>query len=104
MYFPVINAEVFYILVSVKIHIGNGMDKAHCVCDVLDYNTVTCCTCDDATITQYSGYPMNVYNNLSIDNERKTLKELLWMDQRGFCLCYILKKTFLHQAPTLLLQ
>ena len=30
------NREVLYILVSIKIHIGNDMDKGHYVCDVLD--------------------------------------------------------------------
>ena len=28
--------EVLYILVSIKLHIGNDMDKGHYVCDVLE--------------------------------------------------------------------
>ena len=28
--------EVLYIIGSIKLHIGNDMDKGHCVCDVLD--------------------------------------------------------------------
>ena len=71
MYFPVIDTEVLYILVSVKLHIGNDMDEDHNVCDLLYYSTGTWWNCDDATITHYSGYPMNVYDNLSIDNEQK---------------------------------
>ena len=51
------------------------MDKGHYFCDVLDYNTGTWWNCDDATITQYSGYPMNVYDNLSIDSKQKTERE-----------------------------
>ena len=39
MYFPGTNAEVLYILVSIKIRIGDDMDKGHYACDVLDYNT-----------------------------------------------------------------
>ena len=104
MYFLVIDAEVLYIIVSIKLHIGNDMDKGHYVCDVLDYNTGTWWDCDDAKITQYSGYPMNVYDNLSIDNEQKKGKMLLWMDQIGFCQCYKFKNTFLNQVPTILLQ
>ena len=69
--FPGIYAEVLYIIVSIKINIGNAMDKGHYVCDVLEYNIGTWWNCDDATITQYSGYPMNLYDNLSIDNEKK---------------------------------
>ena len=45
--------EVLYIIVSIKLHIGNDMDKCHYVCYVLDYNTVTWWNCDDETITQY---------------------------------------------------
>ena len=39
--------EVLYILVSIKLHIGNDMDKGRYVCDVLDYNTGTWWNCDD---------------------------------------------------------
>ena len=104
MYFPVIDAEVLYILVSIKIHIGNDMDKGHYICDLLDYNTWTWWDYDDSTITQYSGYPMNLYNNLSIYNEPKKGGILLWMDQIGLYQCYILKNTFLNCAPTPFLQ
>ena len=68
------NREVIYILVSIKIHIGNDMYQGHYVCDVLDYNTGTCWNCDDETITQYPGYPMNVYNDLSSDKKTKERK------------------------------
>ena len=61
------NPEVLYIIVYINIHIGNDMDKVHYVCDVLYYNTGAWRNCDDETITQYPGYPMNVYNNLSCD-------------------------------------
>ena len=69
------NPEVIYIIVSIKLRIGNDMDKGHYVCDVLDYNTGTWWDCDDETITQYPGYPMNVYNDLSSDKkQRKGIK------------------------------
>ena len=35
------NPEVLYIIVSIKLHIGNDMDKGHYVCDLLYYNTGT---------------------------------------------------------------
>ena len=35
MYFPD-NPEVIYILVSIKICIGNDLDKGHYLCDILD--------------------------------------------------------------------
>ena len=49
--------EVLYILVSIKLHIGNDIDKGHYVYDVLDYNTGTWLNCDDETTTQYPGHP-----------------------------------------------
>ena len=70
MYFPN-NPEVIYIIVSIKLHIGNDMDNGQYLCDVLDYNTGTWWNCDDETITQYPGYPINVYNDLSSDKKQK---------------------------------
>ena len=67
MSFPGIEAAVLYILVFIKLHIGNDIDKGYYVCDLLDYNTGTWWNCNDGKITQYPGYPMNVYDNLSID-------------------------------------
>ena len=60
IYFSGRHPEVIYILVSIKLHIGDDMYKDHYVCDVLDYNTGTWWNCDDDTITQYPGYPLNV--------------------------------------------
>ena len=68
------NPEVLYILVCIKLHIGNDRDKGHHVCDVLDYNTGTWWNYDDEKITQYPGYPMNVYNDLSSDNNNNKVK------------------------------
>ena len=64
MSFPGKHAEVLYILICIKLRIGNDIDKVYYVCDVLDYNTGTWWNCDDDTITQYPGYPLNVYNGL----------------------------------------
>ena len=96
MSFPGIEAEVLYILVSMKIYIGDNMDKGHYACRMLDENTGTWWNFDDATIIKYSGYPKNVYDNLSIDNEQKKGEMSFWMDQIGSCQCYILKMTILH--------
>ena len=41
------NPKVPYIIVSMKLHIGNDMDQGHYVCDVLDYNTLTWWNFDD---------------------------------------------------------
>ena len=41
------NPKVLYILVSIKLHIGNDMDQGNYVCDVLDYNIGTWRNCDD---------------------------------------------------------
>ena len=70
--FPGKHDEVHTILVSIKLHIGNDMYRGQYVCDVLYYNTVTWCNCDDYTINKYSGYPKNVYDNLSKENEQKS--------------------------------
>ena len=69
------NSEVIYIIVYINLHIGNDTDKGQYVCDVLDYNTGTWWNCDDETITQYPGYPMNVYNDLSIYKQQKRGKQ-----------------------------
>ena len=47
------------------------MDKGHYVCDVLNYSTGTWRNCDSDTITQYPGYPMNVYDELIFDKKEK---------------------------------
>ena len=33
------NREVLYIIVYIKLHIGNDVDQGHYVFDVIDYNT-----------------------------------------------------------------
>ena len=95
--------EVIYMIVSINLHIGNNMDKGHYVCVVLDYNTGTWWNCDDDTINKYSGYTLNIYNDLSIDKEKKE-KKCVWMIHIGLCSCYIFKTTFLHRALTVLLH
>ena len=45
--------KVIYIILSIKLDIGNDMDQGHFVCDVLDYNTGTWWNCDDEKVTQY---------------------------------------------------
>ena len=82
MSFPDKHPEVLYIIVSIKLHISNDMDKGHYVCDVLYYNTGTWWNCDDETITQYPGYPMNVYDDLSIDKKQKREKNV----KRHYCI------------------
>ena len=64
MSFPGLYSEMIYIIVYIKLHIGKDMYKYHYVCDVLYYNTGTWWKCDDDTITHYTGYSMNIYNEL----------------------------------------
>ena len=71
MSFPSKYSEVLFIIVSINIHIGNDMDKGQCVCYLLDYNMGTWWNFDDDKITQYSLYPMNLYDDLSIDKNQK---------------------------------
>ena len=81
------------------------MNKGHYVCDVLYYNTGTQWNCDDETITQYSGYPINVYYDLSIGKKHKQNGEIVCMDgsYRIVSILYI-KNKFLNWARTILLQ
>ena len=72
--FSGIHDEVVYILVSINIHIGKDMYSGHYACYLLHYNTGIWWRCDDEIITNYSGYPENVYDDLSHENEQKTGK------------------------------
>ena len=68
------------------------MDKGHYVCGVLDYNTATLWNCDDETITQYPRYPMNAYNDLSIDEKQnKKGKISMYGSDRMLSMLYIIK-------------
>ena len=64
--------EVVYIIFYIKLLIGKDIDRGQYVCDELYYNTRTCLNCNDDTITNYSGYTENVYDNLSNENKQKT--------------------------------
>ena len=79
------------------------MDSGQSVSNVLDYNIGPWCNYDDDTITKKSGYPKNVYDNLSKNNEKKR-EILLCMDHTGLCQWYTIKKKLLHPAPTHFLQ
>ena len=75
-----IYSEVIYILVSIKLRVGSDMDKGHYVWDVLYYNTGTLWNFSDDTINQYTGYPMNVYDELLIDKKKKLENSLyIWI-------------------------
>ena len=103
MYFPGKYSEVIYILFYIDICIGNFMDSGKYVCGLLYYNTGTWWNCDYDTITKYSGYPNNLYDNVSKDHE-KTGEISLWMDQIGLCQYYIFKNKLLHTAHTNVVQ
>ena len=64
MSFSVKHDKVVYIIVSINLHVGKYMDSGNYVCDILDYNTGTWCNFYQDTITNYSGYPDNVYDIL----------------------------------------
>ena len=83
--------EVVYIMVFIKLHVGKYMDSGNYVCDLLGYNKVTWWNCDDYTITNFSGYLDNVYNNLSNENEQKQGGGYYeWI--RKYCVNFIHKK------------
>ena len=79
MYFSGSYDGVVYIMVSIKFHVGKYMDSGHYVCDVLDYNTGTWCKCDYDIIPNYSGYPENLYNDLSKMNQKKEKHYYEWI-------------------------
>ena len=56
------------------------------------------------TRNQYPGYPMNVYNDLSIGLKKNKGGKCVWMDQIGLCPCCILNKKILNLSLALLLQ
>ena len=84
--------KVIYILVSIKLDIGNDMDQGHYVCDVLDYNTGTWWNCDDEKVTPYPGYPMNLYNVLSLDKSLYT-----FIGYPGYCVTF--SSSQFHHVP-----
>ena len=63
--------KVIYALFYIKFHINEDMDQGDYVCAEFDYNTVTWWNCDDGIVTEYPGYPMNVYNEISSDKKQK---------------------------------
>ena len=65
------------------------MDSGDYVCYALDYSTLIWWNFDDDTITDYSGYPENFYDNWSNENEQKKGKNVLWMDHIGLYQCYM---------------
>ena len=79
---------------------GQDIDSSHYVCDVLDYSKGTWRNCDDDTITNYSGYPKNVYDYLSNKNEQKKGEFIMNGSDRIVSMLYI-KETFLNPAHTL---
>ena len=69
--FPGEDTEVIFILLSINIRNGNDVYSGHWVSDVLYYNTETWWSSYDDTITKYSEYLNNLYDNLSMVNEPK---------------------------------
>ena len=68
----------------------------------MDYNTGTWWRCDDDTITNYSGYPDNVYDDLLHENEHKCGNKCYeWI--RYYCVNVIHKKRYSHIQHLLIL-
>ena len=89
MSFPGKQTGVLYILVSIQLHIGNDKDKGHYVCGLLYYNTGIWRNCDNDPIIQYPGYPMNVYDDLSNDKNKKDGKQCVQINHIRLCPWYI---------------
>ena len=66
----------------------------------MDYNTGSWYNCDYNTITNYSGYPENVYGDLSNENEQKRGKYIMNGSYRIVSMLYI-KEKFLQTAHTI---
>ena len=98
MYFLYIYTEVIYIIVSIKIHIGNIMDKGHYVCDILYYNTGTWWDCYNATITKYLGYPKNLSDDLSNYLKKKRIFFILYGSDIIVSMLYI--KIYIFESST----
>ena len=47
------------------------MDSGHYVCDIFDWKTETWWRCGNYIIKDYAGYPDNIYDELSNENEKK---------------------------------
>ena len=56
------------------------MDIGHYYCDVLDYNTVTRWWYEDENISEFSGYPDSVYDEISNEDSHNK-KYIWWKDQ-----------------------
>ena len=78
-----------YILVSINIKVGKDMDSGHYIFYVLYYNTWTWWNCDNYTISNYSGYLENIYNDLSNANEQKNGKIIINGSDRIVSMLYI---------------
>ena len=63
------------------------MDSGHYVSYVFYYEKETWWRRDNYIIPNHSGYPENIYDDLSHENKQKRGK-LLWMDKIGLCQCY----------------
>ena len=74
------------------------MDKGQYVCYLLNYNTGTCWNCDDNTITQYPGYPMKEYGDLSIDKKQK--REKVCMDGSDRIVSKLYIKKYIPESNT----
>ena len=98
MSFPGIDDEVLCILVFIKLRIVDDTDKGHYICDVLDYNTVAWWNWDDATITQYSGYPMNIYMIIYrlIMSKKKENSYPVWIIQDYVNVIYLKKHSYIE--------
>ena len=93
---------MLYIIVSIKLHIGNNTNKGHYVYSVLNYNTGTWWNCDDETMTQYPGYPYNVFDDLSIYKKQKREKVCMDRLDRIVSMLYIKKDIFASRNYSLI--
>ena len=79
--FSGIDNGLVYVLVSIKIRVVKNMDSGHLVCYVLDYNSGKWQRCEYDKITNFRGYPENVYDELLHENKQNQGKYILWKYQ-----------------------
>ena len=77
------------------------MNSGHHVYYLLDYNTGTWLRCGNVIINIYSGYPENVYNDLSHENEQKMGGGIMNVPDRILSMLYIKRHSHIQNILVL---
>ena len=86
---PSNNDKISYILVSLIMRDGDSLDCGHYFSNCFDVNTGIWWHCDDANITEISGFPKRVYTRDSHKQTNKNTKGDLGQTLKIYCLWFI---------------